>query len=105
MESYHKNIIEMFRNRNKTDFESVPISRFYDEDIVNQFYTLLKVMKDYPISKECSFIFNFNNDIPNKKLLFDYTIENTYDLNEKVHKQLEDILSKVKSDQNLIEIF
>ncbi len=104
IEGFHKVILKMFNNRNKADFETVPIARFFDGEFVNQFYPLFNLIKDFPISKKCLFTFNLDNDLPNKKLLFDYIIENNDDLNEQVHKQIEYILKKVKSDQDLIKI-
>ena len=94
----------MYKNRNAADYEGVTVTRFYDGEYGNQFYQLLNLMKDFPLSNKFSFILNFNNDIPNNQILFDYDIENQDEIYPQLLDQINDIFKKIHSNQELLRI-
>jgi len=104
IEKFHKVILKMYKNRNAADHEGVAVVRFHDGEYVNQFYQLFNLMKDYPLSNKCSFILNFNNDIPNNQLLFDYDIDNQDEIYPQLLDQINDIFKKTHSNQDLLRI-
>jgi len=109
IEKFHKKLLLIYKNKdNFTPKANRRENRLKftlkDGKFVNQFYPLINLMNENPIPKNFSIILNFNNDIPNEKLMFDYIFENKNNLDEVIHGVIEAILKQVSLDQDLLSI-
>jgi len=107
---YYK-ILKIYQNRNnatpETDRRKNRLkSNLENGKFVNAFNPLcnLKLKTDNPFYKTFSMILNFNCDVTNQKILFNYEFENIDDLNVDLKPTIEEILKGISLDQDLASL-
>ena len=104
-------ILKIYQNRNnpipETDRRKNRLkSNLENGKFVNAFNPLynLKQKTDNPFSKTFSMILNFNCDVTNHKILFNYDFENIDDLDVDLKPTIEEILKGISLDQDLASL-
>ncbi len=101
-------ILKIYQNRNNATPETNRRknrlkSNLENGKFVNTFNPLynLKLKTDNPFYKTFSMILNFNYDVTNQKILFNYEFENISDLDVDLKPIIEEILKRISFDQDL----
>jgi len=108
---FYDKILKIYQNRNnaipETDRRKIRLkSNLVNGNFVNAFNPLfnLKLKMDNPFSKTFSMILNFNCDVTNQKILFNYEFENIDDLDVDLKPTIEEILKGISLDQDLASL-
>jgi len=111
LDKFYNRILKIYQNRNNPTTETDPRknrlkSNLKDGKFVNVFNPLvnLKIKIDNPFSKTFSMILNFNYDVTNQKIIFNYEFENIDDLNVDLKPTIEEILKRISLDQDLASL-
>ncbi len=108
---FNDKILKIYQNRNnvtpETDHRKNRLkSNLENGKFVNAFNPLynLKLKMENPFFKTFSMILNFNCDVVNQKILFDYEFENIDDLDVDLRPTIEEILRVISLDQDLTSL-
>jgi len=109
LEEFYKEIYKIYQNRNtdtpRTNRREHRLkSNLRNGTFVNAFNPLhnLKLKTDNPFSKTFSMFLNFNCDVTNQNILFNYEFENIDDLDVDLKPTIQEILKGISLDQDLV---